>query len=340
MTHRTNNAPVFLLGRFRSGTTALWQLFDRLPKYTAWYEPLHPNLPAAIAYTQPQASHRHVSDYWLPYRRLVKPSLPHWQRAFATRRLYLENHAQWPELKNHIDWLIQQSVGTPVFKFTRMDLRIGWLRTQYPQARIISIRRRPIQLWRSCRAHLPETEKTNESHPDAYELMQWSNALAADFPFLAPQSGRHSYFRHYALWRMATGMAKSYADFHLTLETLTEDVDRLADWLGWSEEDTAVATAGLEPPARLPEEPQAESHLLAIEQQVDSVLRESGLDQLGTQPLNAIRQTNPEWWNKARVDPATLSNEVLQALYAREDEITRLLHEVASKPSQRHRGQE
>ena len=322
-----NPAPIFLVGRFRSGTTALWQLFDRLPEYTAWYEPLHPNLPAAIAYTRPQRSHRHVHDYWLPYRGLTDALAQHWRRDFATGRLYLENNSPWPALKAYLDWLIAQSSGTPVIKFTRMDLRLSWLREQFPEARIVSIRRQPQALWHSTRRHLPESEKGNESHPDAYELMQWSNALAADFPFLAPQPGRHGYFRHYALWRLSTSLADALADFSLNLENMTGDVSRLADWLGWSEGDKAVATAGLEPPEPTTGEPDPE--LLTIEESVNVLLHESGLEQLGRLPLAAIRQAKPGYWENARVNPAALSEEVLRALYAREEEVTRLLHEVS-----------
>jgi hypothetical protein len=328
------NSPIFLLGRFRSGTTALWQLFERLPNHTAWYEPLHPNLLMAIQHTRPQASHRHVTDYWLTYRGLQEPLSKHWQRAFATRALYLEEGDEWPGLARYIDWMIKQSSGTPVIQFNRMDLRIGWLRKHYPTARIVTIRRQPLALWESCRAHLPKAEKNNENHPDAYELMQWSAALAQDFPFLAPQKGRHGYFRHYALWRMATVLADRHADWNLHLENMQQDVEAMARWLGWSATDTAVATAGLAPPEKsiAAEKP---ADFLVIEQAVEEILDKSGLrDGLGQEPLDTIKRKHPDYWQMTKADGQAVADELLHALYGREDEITRLLAVVEKSGKQ------
>lgn len=319
--------PIFLLGRFRSGTTALWQFFDRLPGHTAWYEPLHPNLPAAITHTRPKVSHQHVEDYWLAYRGLAEPVNEYWRRDFATSHLHLEADAQWPELKTYIDWLIGQSSGRPVLQFNRMDLRLGWLRKQYPEAKIITIRRSPYPLWLSARRHIPEQQRTDESYPDAYELMQWSCALAVDFPFLAPQPGRHGYFRHYTLWRLSTIMADAHADYRLQLENLADDARGLSHWLGWSAEEEIVALAGLAPPPAI--EPTPPEALQSIEQEVDNLLRHSGLaDAFGRLPLAEIRRQHADWWHNQLPDTAAVSRELLHALYAREDEITRLLAEV------------
>ncbi len=329
----SKNTVVFLIGRFRSGTTALWQLFDRLPQYTAWYEPLHPNLPAAIKYIRPQASHRGVDDYWSSYRKLPAPLNKYWRRDFSTSRLYLEPDMPWPALKRYIDWLIECSPGTPVLQFNRMDLRIGWLKRQYPDARIIAIRRQPYPLWLSTRAHLSEQLQADESHPDAYELMQWSNVLAADFPFLAPRTGRHSYFRHYALWRLSTLMADAWADFHLRLETLGTAIDQLAAWLDWSPGDQSVATAALAPPESRTIDPPDQLQQLAT--QVDAILEKSGLlKYLGRQPLASIREKYPDYWQQVSVDSAAIDHELTQALYGREDEITRLLFLVREHENQ------
>ncbi len=316
--------PLFLLGRFRSGTTALWQIFNRLPGYTAWYEPLHPILPTAIKHTKPQTSHRGVKDYWSAYRNLLEPLTRYWHRNFSTFGLYMEADQSWPALKSYIDWLINMSNGTPVLQFNRMDLRIGWLRQQYPQARIITIQRHPYTTWLSCRAHVPDTEKNNESYPDAYELMQWSIALANDFPFLVHKPGRHGYFRHYILWRMADLLARVHADKILQLENLTTSINDMADWLGWSDDDRTIARHCLAVPKNTtPDKP---GEIRAIEKNVETILEDTGLlAGLGHKPLPEIKAVHTAAWEQWPGDCSTTTYEALNALYSREDEITRLL---------------
>ena len=47
-------APIFITGRFRSGTTLLWHTFNALDDYCAYYEPCHDNL---LAHLGVHASH-------------------------------------------------------------------------------------------------------------------------------------------------------------------------------------------------------------------------------------------------------------------------------------------
>lgn len=61
---------IFISGRFRSGTTVLWNIFNNLPQYKAWYEPLHTNLISQIQYVKPKEDHIGVDDYWKNYRNL------------------------------------------------------------------------------------------------------------------------------------------------------------------------------------------------------------------------------------------------------------------------------
>ena len=85
----TDKRPIFITGRFRSGTSFLWQLFDQLEGYCAWYEPLHPQLLTAIHYVTPKEDHVGVKDYWSAYRQ--HPSFANkYSSDFATQHVYLE----------------------------------------------------------------------------------------------------------------------------------------------------------------------------------------------------------------------------------------------------------
>jgi hypothetical protein len=71
---------VFITGRFRSGSTLLWNIFRNLPDCTAYYEPHNERRwfdpQSRGSHTDP--SHRQVSDYWLEYQGLEE--LGHYYR--------------------------------------------------------------------------------------------------------------------------------------------------------------------------------------------------------------------------------------------------------------------
>ena len=59
---------VFLTGRFRSGSTLLWNIFRNVPSCVAYYEPLHDMLLTHIdCRTAPTQSHPGVASYWDEY---------------------------------------------------------------------------------------------------------------------------------------------------------------------------------------------------------------------------------------------------------------------------------
>src|SRR5439155_18080217 len=56
---------ILITGRFRSGSTLLWNLFRNVPGCTAYYEPLNERrwFDPALRGDQTDATHRNVSDY-------------------------------------------------------------------------------------------------------------------------------------------------------------------------------------------------------------------------------------------------------------------------------------
>lgn len=98
----------------------------------------------------------------------------------------MEKHECWPELKEYINFLIQNSDDKiPVLQFNRMDLRLSWLKNNFPNSLIINIQRQPYPQWISSRKHIKdESMINNESYEDAYDLMQWAIDLSEKFPML------------------------------------------------------------------------------------------------------------------------------------------------------------
>ncbi len=335
----THPTVIFISGRFRSGTTLLWHMFDVLPAYCAWYEPLHPNLPEHVHHVQPKADHRGVKDYWGSYRAQPEALDTH-SRALGHTDLLLHASDDAPALKRHIDHLIQLSAPrVPVLQFNRVDFRLGWLRQQYPEALIITVQRDVVQNWLSCRRHMPPEWRDDESHPDAYELMQWSQALSCDLPFLRPLPGRHGFFRHCALQRLSALMAAAHSDLPIELERdvfkSTRVVKKLGSRLGWGSSERAQVAALIRAAAAHEISAAERKTLKAIEQEVDAWLDDLGLSRYFAHAmLKQIRLDHAAAWRRAeQAHPFTHSaQELLRTVYAQNAQITELLAQVPAQP--------
>ncbi len=67
-------APVFLTGRFRSGSTLLWNLFRNVPDCTSFYEPLNERrwFDPGIRGQRVDKTHLGVEEYWREYEGLER----------------------------------------------------------------------------------------------------------------------------------------------------------------------------------------------------------------------------------------------------------------------------
>ena len=324
----TENRVIFISGRFRSGTSMLWNLFNQLPQYCAWYEPLHQNLLKHIDFVKPQTDHIGIKDYWGTYRGIGELEKFH-QAQFGYQQLFLEKHDKWPDLANYIKHLIKQSHNkTPVLQFNRMDLRLSWLKNNFPSAIIINIERQPYPLWVSSRKHIQtDANKNNESFHDAYDLMQWSVELSKHFPMLQLSNNRNSYYRHYFIWKLSKQMAQANADIHLSLENdflnTQNGVTTLASQLNWNQETISTVQKLIQKPQSMQVNLSKTRLFTEIEDQINETFQETGLEKLfPSTPLNLIKLEHNKAWSKYQHRCEGSIQELLAALKNQNDALT------------------
>ncbi|MCB1584340.1 MAG: sulfotransferase [Xanthomonadales bacterium] len=327
--------PIFITGRFRAGTSFLWQIFNQMDGFCAWYEPLHPQLLQAIEHVDPKVDHVGIDDYWGTYR-----SYPEFEKKysseFGTRLLYLEGGQEYPELMEYLNHLIElSSPDIPVLQFNRMDFRLDWLKQQFPEALIVHIERNPLQLYFSQRKHIDEFLRHRPNYWDAYELAQWSFALSQTFPFLVTKAAtEHAFYRFYTIYQLSRLMAKAHADIHINLDTDVFQSDcfaeKLTGALDLSDEQQQVMTRLLNVPDLPDFDQDGGTELIEIMTEVDYVLSQSGLlESFGRLPLETIKAEHHAFWRplKASINAQRQMQELAENMCA---EVNRIIQENAS----------
>jgi len=223
----------FLCGRFRSGSTFLWNIYRQVPEVTAYYEPLHEQLLQYIRTgVTPQAKHFFVDEYFREFLSLEELKQIHYPD-FGVTRLYLESQDSFPRLKIYLEYLILHGgIGKKVIiKENRLDLRIRWLRQNFPSARVLYLFRSPRDEWISMTTDCP-FDVGNDIESNPYLITTWARDLSWNFPFLASQNIHHLYQRHYFLWKLSYLMGIRQADFSIRYEDILATPDKkIADLL-------------------------------------------------------------------------------------------------------------
>ncbi|MCF6300190.1 MAG: sulfotransferase [Proteobacteria bacterium] len=320
---------IFISGRFRAGTSLLWQVFEKLNPFCAWYEPLHPQLAENIRHVKPKTDHLGIEDYWQIYRE--KPEFSkYYCRDFSYKNLLLSKSDTYGQLQLYIQHLIELSGDKiPVFQFNRMDLRLGWLKANFPEGKIIHIIRDPVSLWFSQRKHIPEHNRNNESYPDAYELMQWSIALSKHFPFLSCQNNRHGFFRFYVIYLLSKMMAEKYADVSVDLQPDVFDSSRFVDKLSKIYDFNLYEIQLMKSVVQTPKTYDYQDDLLdEIRLSVDQLMLDSGLvENFPEIELQQIKKDHPEFWGKQKIIAQSNYYELLGVMADQQATLTNILAE-------------
>lgn len=219
---------VFVTGRFRSGSTLVWNLFRNLPDCTAYYEPFNERrwFDASARGERVDGTHLGVSDYWREYEGLDE--LGEWYREeWIDSRLYLEPGTWMPEMGRFLDRMIGRASGRPVLQFNRLDFRLPWIRRRFPNARILHVHRHPRDQWCSSlvdpSSFPPNGTMADFAAHDHFYLLHWARDLSFHFPFLDPATATHPYELFYAIWKLSYLFGRTFADHTLRFESLVAD---------------------------------------------------------------------------------------------------------------------
>ena len=216
---------VFLTGRFRSGSTLLWNIFRQLEGCTSFYEPFNER-----QWFDPVSrggfvdnSHLGVSEYWREYDG-ADELIQYYDEDWIRCQLVMGTQCQLPGMKTFIERLIQLSPGRPILQFNRIDFRLPWIRRHFPDSTIVHLFRHPRDQWCSTLAggtgFDPEAGTLEQfADADEFYLRMWVKDLRHHFPFLA-DSKLHPYRHFYWIWKLSYLYGVRYAHYSLRFEDL------------------------------------------------------------------------------------------------------------------------
>jgi Sulfotransferase family len=217
--------PIFITGRFRSGSTLLWNLFRHASGVTAYYEPFNERrwFDPSSRGERIDRTHRGVTDYWREYDGLTELAGLYDERWIDTD-LFMDAHAWNPRMERFVRILIARARGRAVLQFNTIDFRLQWFRAVFPEAVFVHIYRHPRDQWCSSLLDPPSFPKSGAmsqfSPFDAFYLRRWAHDLRYHFPFLDQTLPRHPYELFYYLWKLSYLYGRSFCDHSVGFERL------------------------------------------------------------------------------------------------------------------------
>jgi hypothetical protein len=279
-------------------------------------------------------SHKGVKNYWAAYQNQLPIIERLHQPEFGISRLLLEANQPWNELKRYIHFLIQDAAPEiPVLQFNRMDFRLPWIRTHFPQTRLIHLYRDSRDSYCSMTRHLDQKGADDPKRGHVYDLLEWSVALADSFPFLADPTVGSLYERHYYLWKLSYLMGRRCSDLSLSYDIHFRDnrdagLNKLssAGYLDSNQIDSLIEL--IQPQeSDLWVKVHPQSWFQDIESQCEQMLDELGLNTyFGLIPLAEIRERHPVAWSQYDgISLHNLAHNLLMEYSRQRSEVTRLL---------------
>lgn len=222
------NSPLFITARFRSGSTLLWQIFHRLKGFTSYYEPLNERrwFDREHRGDKVDTTHRGVSDYAVNYENLAHLG-DFFREDWTYHRLALGSQSKEDGLEKYIRIMIDAAQARPVLQFNRVDFRLPFLRSSFPDARIIHLRRNHRDTWRSTLLGADNNQDwtlTSFDNLCRFYLLSWYRDLSLTFSFLwSDPDETHPYEVHYLISRLSELFALRDADVFLDYDELNQN---------------------------------------------------------------------------------------------------------------------
>jgi hypothetical protein len=225
--------PVFITGRFRSGSTLLWNLFRNVEGCTAYYEPHNERrwFDPRMRGTHTDSTHRGVSEYWREYEGLEELG-EYYREEWVDHDLSMGPDFWDPRMRRFIEILIERAPGRPIMQFNHVDFRLPWLRRNFPNATIIHLYRHPRDQWCSSlmgdvRRFPRDGDVTDFMPYDHFYLLRWARDLKYAFPFLDEKFTSQPYRLFYYIWRLSYVFGVSYSDHSLAFERIVDEPRRV-----------------------------------------------------------------------------------------------------------------
>lgn len=224
---------VFLTGDFNSGSTLLFTLFRQSGEFYCLYEPLHEDLLVHLTWRRrPYKHHFFVGDYFTEYEGFRE--LPRVHRSeWGVRRLYLPAAAQADDLYRYLSYVTGTAFGRSprvLLKENRFTFRMEWIRSKFPQAKVVNIWRDRDEQWNSIiarsRAYYGKDD-VGQSGTDfnGAQLATWCNDLQDTFPSLRAEESRSGYERFCKLWELSRAENQRHADISVNYRELVQDFE-------------------------------------------------------------------------------------------------------------------
>jgi len=220
---------IFITGRFRSGSTLLWNVFRSLEGFTSYYEPFNERrwFDPRTRGEQTDRTHKNVSDYWQEYYGLGELG-EIYREDWIRKNLLMDGHFWDDGMKRYVETMIAKAPGRPVLQFNRVDFRLPWLRRNFPGAKIVHIYRHPRDQW--CSFLMEDVSRFPRDGSvadfaafDHFYLRMWASDLKYHFPFLDERAVGHPYRMFYYLWKLSYSFGMRFGDYSIEFERLVED---------------------------------------------------------------------------------------------------------------------
>src|SRR4029453_6868721 len=109
---------IIISGRFRSGSTLLWNLFRNIEGVTAYYEPFNERrwFDPRVRGNRVDPTHINADAYWREYEGLEALG-DYYNDEWIEKQLYMDASFWAPKMKRYVELMIEKAPGRPILQF-------------------------------------------------------------------------------------------------------------------------------------------------------------------------------------------------------------------------------